>query len=407
MRVFRTPDEASRFMQSEIDQPTPRRSMQLGKGILFEAFPLPLGAHTFTNVYDVSWDPKSVSAGIHIPAQPTSVQPFMGQRGTLAAASGAFFFLADRASAMPRQATLNLVASGGEILSVPVSDRETLVCQSGRLSLRYVQARGVLQLNGSQLNWEGTRTGRLADCYVYGNGNSEILRKRDEVTGTARVLAESSRYTTALSPQSEWVDVAFQREVGTNGYVSTAAAPEGRMDLFSADLVVRVPRSVTVMDRPNALRILSVGPFAANGLPESALSVGPSLAIGDVPSHPTNRDLSLGDNACFSDGPLARMTVFQTKAGRVHLRLFDGRPGSGTFAGPTPSEASAAIRSTVDVDWGCFMDGGQTARICVQEGESVTSYGNRHYLRWPKNGEGDFVWTPDEGRPVGSVITLF
>lgn len=100
------------------------------------------------------------------------------------------------------------------------------------------------------------------------------------------------------------------------------------------------------------------------------------------------------------------MAVFEDPMGRTHLRLFDGRPGSPVFQGATPQEARDSIAADAGFRWGCFIDGGQTAKMWAAVDGELTSFGNRHYLRWPKAAEKDFVWVPDSGRPISSIITF-
>ncbi|GLV87988.1 hypothetical protein Slala03_76770 [Streptomyces lavendulae subsp. lavendulae] len=402
MEFFHTLEQADSFMRSEIDRPAASEAKELGRGAVLSTRHVDLSDGNFTNVYDLSWVPRQAIASIGVPAEPSPVHAAMGTKASLLAlASAAFFHLADT-GARPRQATLGLAVERGRILGLPVSDREALVCRTGLLSVVHVPAAGELIWNGAALRWAGSRTTHEADCFVYGNGNAEIVRRTDPGTGSARTLVERSRFTPPV-PQG-WVDVAFKASHQNGRFVSTRVAAGG-LDIFAADLVVRCPVSFVQGPLGNMIEIGSVGPLTGADMPEAAVSVGPSVETEDFDAHPINRDLSLGDNRAFGDRRAARMAVFGT-AERTHVRLYDGRPGSETFAGVTPAEAAADIRSENGYVWGAFLDGGQTARICTVHGQGVTAYGNRHYLRWPHAAEERFEWTPDDGRPVGSVIAL-
>jgi hypothetical protein len=152
--------------------------------------------------------------------------------------------------------------------------------------------------------------------------------------------------------------------------------------------------------------ILQVGPLHGSCLPDAAVSAGPFLDAADFAAHPINGDPSLGSRAPFTDRRMARLVLYQDPRGRTHLRLFDGRPGSRRFAGVTPAEARDAIAADTGSRWGCFLDPGQTARICLTGPDGLTSYGNRHYLQWPANTTDRFTWVPGTGRPVSSIITV-
>lgn len=403
MRIFPTQEEASTFMESTVDRPVAPSSRAVGGGVRLTTYPLYLGEGSLTNVYDICWPEDAVQARIHVSPHPMPVRLLAEETAALVTASGGFFFLADHASSRPTTASLNLAVSGGRVLSAPVSDREALICRNGRLSMRMVRASGELVLNGAVVRWAGSRTGRAALCHVYGNGNAVIERQDDPATGSARVLNEASRYTPALSAGSGRVDVAF-RANDRGGYVSTAVAVGGGMDIFTSDLVVRCPSAMIDHVGVNVLRLLSIGDLDGSDLPDSALSVGPALDTDDFASHPTNHDPSMGRSGAFDALRLARLVVFQDTAGWTHLRLFDGRPGSTRLTGVTPAEAAREVSGAAA--WGCFLDGGQTARIGVVEGGQLVGYGNRHYLQWPTPEREGFGWVPNEGRPVGSVIAL-
>lgn len=391
-------------MDAEIDRPVTRRACQAGIGIELRAFPYAVSGGGFTNVYDVSWQPDAVTASIHISARPVDIRAEAQARGALVTASAGFFILGDRVSALPRQASLHLAIGSGQIVSLPVADREAVLTRDGTLSAAHVRAEGLLVIDGRELTWTGSRTGRLAQCYVYGNGNAVITHQHDPVTGTARVLDETSRLTPAIRPGSKLADVGFL-SVGDGGFRSAAVSTSGGMDIFCHDVVIRCPASTVEPGHVSRMDIRQVGPLNGGCLPDAAVSAGPCLDTADFAVHPVNDDPSLGSKPPFADRPMARLVLYQDLRGRTHLRLFDGRPGSPVFSGVTPAEARDAIAVDTGFRWGCFLDPGQTARICVNGPGGLASYGNRHYLQWPQNGTGMFTWVPGTGRPVASIIT--
>jgi hypothetical protein len=152
--------------------------------------------------------------------------------------------------------------------------------------------------------------------------------------------------------------------------------------------------------------IRTLGDRAIDNALQGAISVGPMLDTESFTEHPVNDDKSLGSKPPFLDIPLARTVLYETGGGMVHLRLFDGRPGSPIFPGVTPDQAAQAIKEESDISWGCFLDPGQTAKLVVKGVTDVASYGNTHYLKWPQLPGDKFVWVPKTGRPVASMITL-
>lgn len=59
----------------------------------------------------------------------------------------------DKASALPRQASLQLAISDGRIVSLPVADRETVLSRDGTLSAAYIRAEGRLAIGSQELTW--------------------------------------------------------------------------------------------------------------------------------------------------------------------------------------------------------------------------------------------------------------
>jgi len=256
-----------------------------------------------------------------------------------------------------------------------VVDREALLCRNGIHSTDYISAEGQLAINGTELTWAGSRTGRTAQSYVYGNGNTVITRRRDPTTGSVRVLDEASHLTPAMPARDQWMDVGFM--AAAEGFRSAATAPEGGLDIFAYDIVLRCQAQQIEPRGENRMDIKRVGSLHADALPDFAVTVGPSLEVPDFSAHSINRDPSLGDVPPFVDKRKVQMALFHGLDDRTHMRLFDGRPGSPTFQGATPTEARDAIVSDTGYQWGCFLDGGGTAKLWVVED------GNLDELREP------------------------
>jgi hypothetical protein len=390
-------------MENVIDRPVAARVTNLGSGLVLSTSPLSLGGEDFTNVYDLSWDTRDTTASMRFTHRPTAA--IDAAQLVPATSTASFFALLDEGSGLPVQTSLNLAIEQGQILSMPVADREALISRSGVLSMRHLAASGDVTINGTQLSWTGSHTQRQADCYVFGNGNMVITRRDDPQKGSVRVLDETSRVTPPLQPESGWVDVGFA-VTSARGFRSTAIAPGGGLDIFAHDLVMRCPARHVDPRGDNVLEVLSIGGLRAEAFPDSAATVGPSLDVADFAAHPINSDRSLDVVPPFAHNRKTRMAVFEDLQGRTHLRLFDGRPGSPVFQGTTPMQARDSIAADPGFRWGCFIDGGQTAKMWVAVDGQLTSFGNRHYLRWPKADESEFVWVPDRGRPISSIITL-
>ncbi len=238
-------------------------------------------------------EPGAATAGIHISARPADIRAMEQARGALVTASAGFFVLGDKAPTLPRQASLLLAITNGQIVSLPVADREAVLSRDGTLSVAYIRAEGRLAIDGRELTWTGSRTGRSAQCYVYGNGNAAIAHQPDPVTGTARVLDEASRLTPVIQPGAQMIDVGFIA-ADDGGFRPAAVSALGGMDIFGHDAVIRCPAGTVEPGRASRMDILQVGPLHGSSLPDAAVSAGPWLDATDFAAHPINDDPSLG-----------------------------------------------------------------------------------------------------------------
>ncbi len=403
MVAFETLTEAQTFMQDTVDVPVLARREDIGRGLSFRAFPLDLEGGGFTNVYDISFREGDVTPTIHTHTELTSVYEIARRElSPMAVTGGGFFYLADTGSAVPRQPALNLAVSNHRVRSLPVVDREAIVCENQRISASHIPALGVLSLNGYELSWSGSLTSHDTDIKVFGNGNTVITHQYSEATGSIRVLDEASRFTPEIK-DDDVIDVGFIAH--EDGLFVSQETGKGGVDIFAHDMVLRCHERYLLDNQ--TMRLLTIGGLALGAPLRGALSVGPMLTPQAFEDHPINRNMSLGGKPPFVERPLARTAMYASADGTVHVRLFDGRPGSEVFPGVTPSEVVANVTEDDDIAWGCFLDPGQTAKLCVYGGDgNINSFGNRHYLKWAKAPGEKYAWVPDIGRPSGSAIAL-
>lgn len=400
MRSFATPEEAAAYLAPLLDQPVERSQRELGKGALFQAEPIFFG-ETFTNAYTLRWRPP-VRASVIVAEPPISAVEFARKNQSIATTTGGFFFLADRCLYRPKTLSLNLAVQNGKALSVPVSSQEALVSQGGALFVTDVAASGALSLNRERLLWAGSKTSIEADCHTYGNANCIILHQPDATTGKVRTFQEESRLTPEIKG-ARLCDLGFVAQ--PEGYFqATHRSDQGRLDIFQYDLVLRCPRSLA--KEGARLEVHTIGPLTLERSLQGAISVGPSLLHPDPYNHPLNDDRSLGSFPLLRERPAARLVFYETSDGWRHLSLFDGRPGSKTFLGVTLAEAASLVASRGEVISGCFLDSGNTSKLNIRQERELSSFGNRHYLRWPEAPGGRFIWNPDQGRATASLLAL-
>lgn len=404
MYSFETDRAAKEFVRERVDVPVVEAVELLDDGMTLHAFSQELGEGKFTNVYDLSFPMGTVRPNIALHDTLTSVFDYAKAKANVRVATGGgFFFLADQASGMPRQLGLNLAVANGQMHGFPVVDREAVLTNGERLSAEHIKAFGLLAIDNTELSWSGSLTSHETAAKVFANGNTIITHVHSDATGSMRVLDESSRYTPTID-SDDTIDIGFiRRDDGV--FVGVSSSTTGGIDIFNHDVVVRTHERHAHGRLPE-MQLRTLGNKAIDGSLQGAVSVGPMLDVENFTAHPINEDKSLGGKPPFLDVPLARTVLYETENGIVHLRLFDGRPGSSIFPGITPSEAAQSIKSEGELAWGCFLDSGQTAKLVVRRDGDLASYGNTHYLKWPKQPGEKFVWVPKTGRPVASMITL-
>lgn len=404
MQKFGSLNEAKAFVVKYVDKPVNTMTEHIEPGVKLGMSTYEKEDGTFTNVYDLAIAPN-VKPEIITFDSLTSVYRFLTDSPAprySAATGGGFFYLADRGSNTPRQLALNLSISDGNIRSLPVVDREAVLAMPKGLEVRHVVALGSMSLNGNELEWSGSLTEYDTAIKVYSNGNAVINHQPNAMTDTCRVLDESSRYTPPIANE-DFIDVGFIGR-GDNNFIGVGGSTSGNVDIFAHDFVVRCHERY--FEGNSELQVHTIGDFALSELTGGGFSAGPDLHVTDFPNHPVNNDKSLGSRPPFADTCLARIALYKSNDGIIHIRLYDGRPGSSIFPGVTPAEVVSHILSQTEIEWGCFIDPGQTAKLCVRTGPNTISYGNRHYLQWPSEGNPDFLWVPNFGRPVANAIVI-
>ncbi len=399
---FNDPAAVARFMNTRIDHPCEEAQIAVSPGITLSTRPYELEDDQFTNIYRISTTPPSLDMDVRVSPQPAGVNEALEKHERVAASAG-FFFLADVASQVPKQAALHGAIANHLIYGLPLVDRELLELRGNNtVSARVAKALGNLSVGGEELVWAGLLTDHDHEVTVYGGGNARISHQETD-RGLVRVLEESSKFTSKI--KGNQADAGCTLDPHTGNFIVTHTSGGGKMNIFDHDLTLRLPKKLA--KRGTAIEVTSLDQTPITEL-RGAISVGPSL-LGEqsYADHPINSDLSLGTMPPFIRRRMARMAIFATPDGLTHLQLFDARPGSHRFVGVTPDEAHDAILQEFgQLTWGCFLDPGQTARLVARDGSAVRTFGNRHYLDKPLSVPGPWTWQPQIGRPTASALVI-
>lgn len=394
-RRFQTATAATAALGPLLDRPEPPREEDLSEGVRLAVDCITLPDGRFTNRYRLSWHPPRGHIRL-LPVHTTAGDHAAAHPELLAVSTGGFFFLADDCAHRPRCLSLNLAVEDGVVHSLPSADQEALLRQGGALSVAVVAARGALEIDGQRLRWAGSRTPHEAACRVASNADIVVEHISDPDTGRRRTFQPASR----MSPPAGVGSTNLGLCRAPDGTFEVITASGGPLDTFQFDLVVRAPRGGV----GSRVRIVDIDGHGLAGL--SAISVGPSLHCADLSEHPLNRERSLGSTPLLLGRPSSRLVFYSTADGREHLCLLDGRPRSPLCPGVTLRETLDIVHRGADVVTGCFLDSGHTPRISLRLGAVRHNVGNRHYLRWPTVEDPTYLWIPEQGRAVSSLITV-
>jgi hypothetical protein len=184
--------------------------------------------------------------------------------------------------------------------------------------------------------------------------------------------------------------------------------PGGECEVQEGLGVLQIPSTIPVK-AGMTIKIPKIDTLDTSSISEG-FCIGPSVFyFSNNDDHEINHDSSLGSNLPFGLNRIARHVIYKDMNNKIHTRLFDGVPGSDICKGITPKEV-AKIFEKMSVEWAYHLDGGQSAKIVTREQnisdmhKNIKSYGNKHYVQWPKKDSQPFLWDPDGGRKVPSGI---
>jgi hypothetical protein len=376
-------------------------------GARVQAFTHDLGDGQFTNIYDLSVDPKNCAVRLTtgrraIPLRAAAAQAAPGQRPAVGF-SGTFEFISDDPSYQPIEHVLDLSCSGGVVRGLPTVTKPAAVISDGAPRVMRVQAEGRLSVGGRDIAWVGSKDARgrrryLEHAVVFGVANCRVRYRANPRTGYLRYVARSETRT-PLDPARTDLGVVVTGKVAE----VRSIRPGGGSDLFASSYVLSLPAArATLVTTGEAVVVRSIGGLDPSGA--SMCSLGPSLtqaAAGDTAAY----DDSLGASP-FAAKTYARMVVsFETR--RLRIRIMDAAPLTESFRGVTPEQARDICQAHgFDPARSFHLDGGQTPKIAVVTPEATRVIGNMHYLRWPASADGPFRWIGQDGRGLHSAFIV-
>lgn len=396
------------FDQTPFAVPTVAEAREIGPSLFFCKNTVELSGNAFTNFYDLGCAPDTLSpttSKIESANTPFYLKRLLvNQPNAIAAVNAGFFYLADESAVKPANTTYNLCIRNNLIVGLPAVDRPVLyVSDENTLEARELKARGVVAIGKAQYEWSGSRTRNEGDITLYNSACCTIEHVSSENTVTKRVLNESLNYT------PEDID-AFDVVVVLcgDGLLRVAHIEEGgHTNIFSGNFIFHMRGK----DREHIHLGDIVTPECIDDLVvsslKSATTIGPNVHhFLDQTDHEINHDPSLGSKPPFADRRMARTIVYKDMQDKIHVRVFDGAPHTANFKGISPQETSSVLPQET-VQWAYHLDPGQSSKLVLRDNDLIKTYGNNHYLRWPKRPDRPFLWSPSNGRPVASALAFY
>jgi hypothetical protein len=388
--------------------------LEVAPGVRFAARTIELGGGRITNSYELAVDTNRAVVGAYSEPGGCYLPDLLGG-ATIAAISGSFSFISDDADYEPAEFCLDFCARDGMTVSLPTATKPALVVGRGGVRLGELEARGTLRIGDREYGWIGSKD-RAAenpgqDLVVFGAANCRVEYAEAKRTALLRTVDRPTNRTDASA--ADVVDLVVRRELGRGRrHVVGARYPGGGADLFEGSFVLRgradLVGGIRVGDE---VSIQSVGGLDRAGIDcadiESGFSIGPSVAAAARGDALDGYDTSLGLSPFLPGARYARTLISLADDGLLRLRVLDGAPLSRTFQGVSCSETARLVEADVlDPARVYHLDGGQSSKLAFTREGAPAVFGSMHYLLWPKQDEGAFLWRGTHGRLLRSALRV-
>lgn len=388
--------------------------LDLAPGVTFAARTIDLGHGRFTNSYELAVDTRraklnvhSATAGFYLPDLLPDVGPAV--RPTLAAVTGSFSFISDDLDYEPAEFCLDFCARNGMTVSLPtIAKPAFIVSQNGDVHLRDLDARGTLRIADRCYSWIGSKSqprpadaGRLS---VYGAANCRVEYTEAERVALLRGVNRAVNRTPAAP--DDVVDLVIALDDNGKRHVVSSLYTAGGADLFEGSFILRGTVDVVGdVHQGDEVEILTIDDLEAADV-ASGFSIGPSAAAAARGESLSGYDESLGLSPFLPGARYARTLIALTDD-VLRLRVFDGAPLTKDFQGVSCSETARILEADgLDAETTHHLDGGQSAKLAFRHGPETAVLGSMHYLLWPKQDAGAFLWRGRHGRLLRSALTI-
>ena len=383
--------------------------LEVAPGVGFAARTIELGDGRITNSYELTVDTRRAVVGAHSGPDGFYLPDLLLGDATIAAISGSFSYISDDFDYQPEEFCLDFCARDGVTVSLPTVSKPAFVVGRDGVRLGELDARGTLGIGGRVYGWVGSKQRAMAadadDLVVFGAANCRVEYMAAKRTALLRRVDRSANRTRPETP--DVVDLVVRREPRYgHRHVVSARYPGGGADLFEGSFVLRARAELVDEVRVgDEVEIRSVGGIDCAGI-ESGFSIGPSVAAAGRGDAVDGYDASLGVSPFLPGARYAR-TLISLADDLLRLRVLDGAPLSRRFQGVSCAETASIVEADgLDPTSVFHLDGGQSAKLAFVRNGAAAVFGSMHYLLWPKQDEGEFLWRGTHGRLLRSALRV-
>lgn len=326
----------------------------------------------------------------------------------IGAINAGFFYLVDEKTKYPIDLNYNLCIRQGSVIGLPATDGSILLTAGAQIQAKDAKAQGTIVCGSDEYKWIGSRSKLLNNSQehqitLYNSSCCTIRHYHSNITGSKRILEDSLNFT---PKDNDVVDVLFRTDKQGRLYIKDIIKGGGA-NFFSGNFTLHFnSKDASHLRIGQLVKNITLDGVDLTQI-DSAVSIGPNVHhFLNKQDHEINHDSSLGERPPFDTRRMARSIIYKDLKESIHIRVFDGAPKTKYFQGITPHETSLLLPQET-VQWAFHLDPGQSARLAFKEkNNKVNTFGNMHYMRWPKKQGHPFLWSPSNGRRVPSAIIL-
>ena len=382
------------------------RQLEVAPAVTFSARTIELGHGRFANSYELTVDTRRAAIGVRSSTSGFHL-PDLFDASTIAAVNGSFSFISDDFEYEPAEFCLDFCARDGQIVSLPTVPKPALITgHDGVPQLRELDARGTLRIGSRQHRWIGSKLPTLppddGSLVVFGPANCRVQYTEAPRVGVLRGVDRATNRTPAIS--KDVLDLVVVHD--GSRHIIKALFPGGNADLFEGSFILRGSTDALAEARPgDEVEITTVDGVNSTEI-ESGFSIGPTVAAAAQGDALPGYDDSLGLSPFLPGARYAR-TLISLTDDVLRLQVLDGAPLTRNFQGVSCSEAAhLVVEDGLDPRHVYHLDGGQSAKLAFHHLDETVVRGSMHYLLWPKQDHGAFLWRGAQGRLLRSALTV-